>query len=396
VASGDVWGAHFCVYRVLARMVREGFLGEAFGFNYDCGAEAGLSAEGFSYGDIFPGRQWRDRARIVADGATNASTEKDESSFTLFKANGCAVRYRELADGDEKKAAEGIVVRQEQLETWKDKAWGRDNFRALAQDHVLMLVGLSAQDPKFSAELRDVLEKVYTEYDADGLPRVVAIDKDRTATAIEGLIRSGLGGEPAGDGTETAICTEGSTATAALLVLLAELLAIELKGTLSEARVTLPTGLDARLATLTVSLPAMLRWSFLVAAPRRDELIQRANLIAGHGYVPLTQDRELSTRLIAARNTVREQLGHSEFESSGEALAHDSFLLDESRGLAYMPVGLEQGALAASFRPGAELDKLRTTLRGRYPSHLECVLVCGDGRELRGVNLATGKEVQIV
>jgi len=205
----EAMGDHFCVYCVLARMVREGFLGEAFGFNYDCGAEAGLSAEGFTYGDVAAGRQWLDRARIIADGETNTNTARDPSTFTFYKANGCAVRYRELAELDEEKAAENIVVRTDQINRWKSSGWSRNPFRSRAENHVLMLVGFAAQDPRFSAELRGVLEGVYREAPANARPRVVAIDHAPNPTEIESLIRTGLGGNQPATGVVTRTCTQG-------------------------------------------------------------------------------------------------------------------------------------------------------------------------------------------
>lgn len=396
IPDADLWrtaetlGAHFCVYCVLARMVREGLLKEAFGFNYDCGAEAGLSAEGFAYGEVLAGRHWVDRARIVADAEVASDTKKDESSFTLFKANGCAVRYREQAALDEPKAAEGIVIRREQLEEWKGSAWSRDKFRDRAGDHVLMLVGFSAQDTKFTTQVRQVLDNVYAQCPASGSPRVVAIDIARNATPIESMIACGLG-DAAADGAVTKICIEGSTATAALLVLLAELLAIELEGELEEVGGELSEELDARLATLTISTPTMLRWSYLAGAPRADELIQRANQIAAGGYVPHSHDPVRSAHLIEARRRLRERLGRAQPESSAEALADHSFIVDGA--FAYLPVGIPIEELEQSCREGAELEALRNALDEHYPKKLECVLLAGDGDKLEGVNLATGKRI---
>ena len=389
----EAMGEHFCVYCVLARMVREGFLAEAFGFNYDCGAEAGLSAEGFARGGIVGGRRWLDRARIVADGATNADTKRDASSFTLFKANGCAVRYRELAANDEETAAEGIVIRRDQLDKWQESAWSRDRFRERVQDHLLLLVGFSAQDSKFSTELRGVLENVYRETGSDGTPRVVAIDKARNATAIEGLIRAGLDGRQPAEGAVTQVCSDGSTATAVLLVLLADLLAIALNEELEEAGVVLPVELEDRLAMLAISVPTMLRWSYLARAPRQEELIQRANQIAQRGYVPLGDDPAMSARLIQVRRRLCERLGRLRSESSSEVLADHGFLVDAANGVAYMPVGIEVEELQRSCRPGAELERVRAALAGQYPAHLECILLAGDGEVLHGVNLATGARV---
>lgn len=396
IPDADLWppaeelNAHFCVYCVLARMVREGLLKEAFGFNYDCGAEAGLGAEGFAYGEILPGQHWVDRARIVADAEVAGNTQKDESSFTLFKANGCAVRYRELAAVDEPKAAEGIVIRHEQLEEWKDSAWSRDKFRDRAGDHILMLVGFSAQDTKFTTQVRQVLENVYKGGTASGPPRVVAIDFAPNATSIESMIACGLDGIEA-SGAVTKISVKGSTATAALLVLLAEFLAVELADELAEAGVELSEDLDARLATLTISTPTMMRWSYLVAAPQPNELIQRANQIVAGGYVPHMYDPPRSIRLLEARQRLRKRLGCPHPESSAEALADHGFIIDGV--FAYMPVGIPIEELEKTCREGAELEALRNALAGHFPKKLECILLAGDGDRLEGVNLATGRRI---
>jgi SIR2-like domain len=383
-------GDHFCVYCVLARMAREEFLEEAFGFNYDCGAEAGLEAEGFLYGEAVEGQLWGDYARVVADEA--AMVEMKSQGYLLVKAHGCAVRYRELAAGDPRAAAEGIVVRRRQLEDWKKPGWSLNAFRASAEKKALMLIGFSGQDPKFSAELDDILTTVYKANPDNGLPRVVAIDLDPSAEAIQELIKTGLDGKEAGAGVATHVCTDGSTATGAMLVLLAELIANRLETEAKNQGFEFPKELDQRLASLIVTTPTMLRWAFLADEPSEFSFIQLANLMATRGYVPLTKHATQSVKLMAARAAVRAQLGHSKPESSPEAVAGHGFIVDAPQGVAYMPVGIEQQKLAATCRQGNELEMIRRTLE--HPSHLDCILVSGDGSELRGVNLATGEEVR--
>jgi len=390
--SAEQMGAHFCVYCVLARMVREKFLRESFGFNYDCGAEAALGAEGFATGDVEAGKRWIDRARVIADAATNSELVKDEFSFTLFKANGCAVRYRELAVVDEPVAAETIVVRTDQINRWKDSGWSRDPFRSRAQNHILLLIGFAAQDPKFSAELRGVLESVYIEAPAAEAPRVVAIDHAKHPIEIEALIRAGMNGSSPPDGLATRIRTEGSTSTAALLLLLVEMLGLALKDALDHEGVVLPEEVEARLALFTMSAPTMSRWSYLFELNDED-LIQRANQIANRGYVPLTHNPVASARSIVARQAVRHRLGRPEAESAVEAGQNHGFLVSRRYGVAYMPVGIGHDTLVRVCRPGPELERVRAALRDVCPPRLDCILVSGDGSELRGVNLQTGKEV---
>jgi hypothetical protein len=384
-------GEHFCVYCVLARMVREGFLDEAFGFNYDCGAEAGLEAEGFLYGEATPGPEWVDYARVVAD--ERAIVEMRSQGYLLVKAHGCAVRYRERAAEDQFAAAEGIVVRRQQLEDWKNPGWSLNAFRSSAEKKALLLIGFSGQDPKFSAELGQILTAVYKANPGAGLPRLVAIDLDPSTQAIEQLISIGLNGEEAPVGVATRVCTEGSTATAAMLALLAEMIALRLHAEAQAQGVELPSELDSRLASMVVTVPTMLRWAFLSSGRSDESFIQLTNLMATRGYVPVTKHATKSVKLMAARTTLRSRLGLTEPEKSAEAVADDGFIVDPSSGAAYMPVAIEQEKLAATCRQGDELEKIRRTLKHPPPSRLDCILVSGDGSELCGVNLATGEEV---
>ena len=387
--ASEAIGDHFCVYSVLARMVREGFVKKSFGFNYVCGAEAGLETEGFLYEAAIEGKLWPDNARVVAD-AVSLQEVKGEG-FLLVKAHGCAVRYRELAGQDAVKAAEGIIVRRAQLEDWKNPGWSRNSFRSSAENHVLLLIGFSGQDPKFAKELSEVLAEVYKESEANGEPRVVAIDLDPQTKPIEALVATGLDGKEAGEGKVTRVKTAGSSATAAMLVLLAELLGRYLEPELGAASLTLPAELEPRLTTLVISAPTMLRWSFLAQSPVEGGYMQRTNLMAQHGYVPLISHDEKVVGLIAARERLRERLGRSGPESASEALAGNGFVVDASQGVAYMPVGIDQESLEETCRQGDELEKIRRNLD--HPN-LDCILVSGDGSELRGVSLQTGEEAK--
>lgn len=67
--------------------------------------------------------------------------------------------------------------------------------------------------------------------------------------------------------------------------------------------------------------------------------------------------------------------------------------MDQRYGVAYMPVGIDHDTLVATCRPGSELETVTAALREVCPPRLGCILVSGDGSELRGVNLQTGREV---
>lgn len=122
-----------------------------------------------------------------------------------------------------------------------------------------MLIGFSGQDPKFSTELSEILAAVYAANPGNGLPRVVAVDLDPSVEAIQELIKTGLDGKGAGTGVATHVCTHGSTATGAMLVLLAELIANRLETEAESQGFEFPKELDPRLASLIVTAPAMLR-----------------------------------------------------------------------------------------------------------------------------------------
>lgn len=389
-------GDHFCVYCVLARMVREGLLGpvgKAFSFNYDCGAEAGFRSEGFAYGKTVGGSQWLDRARVVSDATTDVDFTSNPATFTLYKVNGCAVRYRELAQTDPAKAAEEIVIRRDQLAKWPDQSWSRERFRVGARDHIIMLIGFAAQDSKFTGELNDVLQQIYAATPPVGFPRVVAIDRTSTAASIEGVIQTGLGGVDADEDVVTQIDTTGSSTTGAMLMLLTEMLSLTLAEHFERDGVTLPAEPDARLATFTISTPSMLKWAYLADRPSEKGLIQRANQIARGGYVPHTHDPQLSATLVAARKRLRQRFGRADQESSSEALADGGFIVEGP--FAYMPVGLPIEVLERSCREGPELEDLRGRLREHGPKNVERILLAGDGTHLTGVNLESGQRIDV-
>ena len=171
----DEVGEHFCAHRVFARLARENMVAEAIGFNYDCGTEAGLKAEGFLRGGGTRGLEWKDHLRVVAD-AEQAVEPEPLGTFTLYKAHGCAERYREVAAVDEPRAADAIVITHSQLLHWRSDLWMRDIFRERVRRNVLVLVGFSGQDPVIAGELQQVLDDVYKNSSADGTPRVVVID----------------------------------------------------------------------------------------------------------------------------------------------------------------------------------------------------------------------------
>jgi hypothetical protein len=386
--DADGMGDHFCSYRVLARFAREQLAKEAIGFNYDCGAEAGLDVEGFLLGEgTEPGRKWQDHASVIADDAANAQLGQ-RGGFTLFKAHGCAVRYREVASDDEEKAAKSIVIRTGQLNNWRNDGWMRDAFNERARHHVLLLVGFSGQDPVIHGEMELVFGDVFKSVEPDGQPRVVVVDAQPNTGILESLIKIGLGEKPPAPNTVSLVGTKGATVTSALLVLLAESIAHSLE----QHGVTTPSAIDARLASLVISAPVMLRWSYFLRQEAHMEFMQRSNLqqFGNSGYVPLTADPARTAAVLAAREQLRDRLGHSEPETCEEALANSGFIVDDA--MAYLPVGLDPDELSDACRSGEALREARRTLE--HPD-VECVLVPANSDGKHGVDLGTGNEIKI-
>ena len=332
---------------------------------------------------------------LIADPAANDSTAL-RGWHVVRKLHGCAAHYRaEAAVRPRSRAEERIIVRRSQLTHWRSDRWARDFLRQAAREHVLLLIGFSAQDPIIVGELTQLLEDVHRSTAPTGVPRVVAINNEPDTALLRQLIQAGLGGAAPAADVVTQIATASATTTAALLVLLTEILARGLESELTAAGVSLPSDLDARMAALTVAAPAMLRWSYLLRPPRDGDFIQQANLAAAaeRGYVPLLSDRETTAGALRGRVALRAALGLVAPESTRDALADHSFIVATGRGTAYLPTGLPFDALRGACRPGGELERARDTLG--WPTHVECILVADDPAGPRGIGLETGLEVPV-
>ncbi len=397
----DLWpetsrvGEHFCVYRVLARLAREDLFKEVIGFNYDCGKEAALLAEGFLRSPHTSlGREWSDHVTVIADKASFLELQRD-GALTYIKAHGCAERFRELATTDEAHAAETIIIRKDQLTNWRDDPWMQDHLRDRARTHVLLLIGFAAQDATIHGELQTILNEVYNAVPPEGPPRVVVIDWQPNTATLHGLINSGLGGRRLHDGEVAAIdvssTTTTTTTTAAALILLAESLRLGLEPHLETHAYGLPGAIDAQLAALAISAPVMLRWTYLLRPRSDNAFIQKINLeqAAEGGYVPLMADPNATAATLKMRIELRNRLGFGGDEATRHALSDHGFITH--RGFAYLPVALDRDELMAACRPGGRIDRPRGILG--HPTHLECVLVGGSAADLRGVHIESGAEV---
>jgi hypothetical protein len=390
-------GEHFCAYRVLARLAREGLFDHAASLNYDCGGEAGMKAEGFSVNSTTTaGRSWNDHATVVADARAHDSPIQ-RGSFVFVKAHGCAEHYREeIARAPGCGAENEIIIRRVQLLNWRKDLWARDFLRLKVRNHVLLLVGFSGQDPVVYSEIDQVLNDVYSKTPPTGSPRVVVIDHKPDTSELLGLISTGLGGEGPDPDAVTSIATTNGTMTAAMMVLLAEMLALALADPLAAAGVNVPGAVDERLAMLVLAAPVMLRWSYLLRdAEPEQAFIQRINLqqAAERGYVPLRANTETTARAIASRIAVRSALGLSDLESTAEVLSNGGWVISPAQGTAWLPVGVGHEQLLAAAAPSGMLDHARRVLP--HPAGLECVLVSDGLGGRQGISLDTGKEVAV-
>jgi hypothetical protein len=383
---------HFCALRILARVVREHKgLGSAFSFNYDCCKEAALRSEGFSRSrERTAGLVWIDNVNVFCAKEMYVDPH-NRSGFELVKAHGCAEHYREACETNECEAvAEAVVIRAKQIETWEERLWAKRSLDGEVQKSVLLLVGFSGQDRATATELKEVLEDICNSGPDRSPPRLVVIDHNPDTDALLELIDMGVSPGGADDGGVTKVCTSNSSTTAVLLVLLAEMIALELEPAMAELEFSPPPDLDARLGLLTLTGPAMARWSFLLG--KADEAyIQRVNAgMEESDYVPLSWEPHIAARAFKIRQEMREGIGLTGPERASELAETDGFILHG--GCAYLPLGIGLNQVKAAHLSGI-LEQAKDVLH--WPEDIESILVCeGDGVR-KGISIATGHEVPV-
>lgn len=381
---------HFCALRLLARAVREHEgLRQAFSFNYDCCKEAALLSEGFSLSrETTVGLVWPDHADVFCSKEMYGALVV-RRGFELVKAHGCAEHYREAYEKNEcEEVAEAIVIRTEQIETWKERLWARRGLDDRVQRNVLLLIGFSGQDPTTATELKEVLEDICSSSSDSSPPRLVVIDDNPDTDALRELIEFGAGPGGSDDGVVTKVCTANSSTTAVLMVLLAEMIALELEPAMTELGFTLSPNLDTRMGLLTLTGPAMARWSFLLG--RTDEAyMQRINAeMEERDYVPLGYEPKIAVQAFKIREEMRAGMGLTGPEQAGELAESDGFI--HHNGCAYLPVGIQLNQVKEAHRSGA-LKQAREVLP--WPEGVESILVCEEGGVRKGFSIAKGLEV---
>ncbi len=353
---------HFCLYRVLARLAREGLFKEIVGFNYDCAKEAALKREGYQLSPkTTAGRQFDDHATVVADELAFYDPPR-ERALTYYKAHGCAQRFRERAPSEESAAAETIIICKEQLTHWRDDLWMRERLRDRARGHLLVLIGFAAEDGAVHAELKQVLVEIYRTLPATGKPRLVTIDARPDTPVLRGLVKSGLGAQNPPAGVVAELDVSSSSTTAIALILLTEWLRLCLAEHLDAAGYALPEALDAQIAALVIAAPLTMRWTYLLRGPAKDGYMQKINLeqAAKGGYAPLTAEAPLAALALQTRVRLRETLGLSAPESARQAPADHGFIAH--RGVAYLPVALGLEELLAACRAAGPIERALVTL----------------------------------
>jgi hypothetical protein len=383
---------HFCALRILARLIREHRgLGSAFSFNYDCCKEAALAAEGFSRSrERTAGLVWIDNANVFCAKEMYVNPQ-NSNGFELVKAHGCAEHYREAYEKDQREeVAEAIVIRSEQIESWADRLWAKRSLDERVQKSVLLLVGFSGQDQATAVELKEVLEDICKSAPGSTPPRLVVIDRNPETEELRELADYGTGPGGAGESTVTKISTAKTSTTAALMVLLAETIALELQPAMTASGFALSADLGARLGLLALSGPAMARWSFQLGS-EIGAYMQRINVeMEDCDYVPLAYEPSIAARAFKLREEMRSAMGLNGPEHLRDLSGTDGFISHQNR--AYLPLGIRLNQVKAAHRSGA-LRQAREVLP--WPEETESVLVCDDDGVRKGISIVTGEEVPV-
>ncbi|HEY6732062.1 MAG TPA: SIR2 family protein [Solirubrobacterales bacterium] len=390
---------HFCAYRVLARLAREDFFSEAISLNYDCAFERGLDDEGFLFAPrTGPRGAWLNRATVVPDGPAHVKLEK-RGELVLTKAHGCAATFRRDMDKnpDRKRKEmieEAIIVRRGQLLDWRTDFWARDLFADRTRRHVILMLGISGQDPVIHIAMTRVLQEVYRQLgpiETCDEPRVVVIDRDPDTVALQALIHQGAGCSQLGPDVVTSLkVPEDSSMTAVMIALATQMLALRLK---KEGGTLVPNDRVYRLVSLMAAAPASLRWAFRLERRSRGlEFHQRTMLeeVGAKGYVPLAVGAGRAAESLRVRDQIRNFLELPN-ETVAEAVDNHGFIASWKRGCAFLPLGVT--AVELDAMPSAAIQQVALDLP--KPKDLEHVLVAADGSHLIGRSVQTGSRINL-
>jgi SIR2-like domain len=387
---------HFCGYRVLARLAREGIISEAISLNYDCGFERALEDEGFGFDPFsFLGREWLDHATVVSGGADHVVPRR-RGELVLTKAHGCAATYRRNIKSAttpdlEKAVREEVIVRRSQLMDWRGDFWARDLFADRARTHVILLMGISGQDPVIHIALTRALEEAFKRLPQSEVPRVVAIDVNPDTVSLKSLLHQGCGRRSAPPGMIDRIeVPAGKSLSSVVIALGVEMIALRL----ARQGIGLASDRPSRVISAMITTPAALRWSYrLERRTSGSDLYQRAKVRMSkeRAYVPIESNPRRVREALHVRRMLGIRLGFGLYESVAQAVDGRGFVVAPRRGRAYLPLGITVEELFAA-RPSELRDAAREL---EAPHGLDPVLVVRNGAELRGRSVYQGEAVTI-
>lgn len=135
----------------IAKLAREGLIGEIITTNYDCNFEK-------AYVDISGGLN-SDVISSLDDYRKIGAKRGEVNRLKLFKVNGCAER---LNDVDFGKRYESILLTERQLQKWRNRQWAADVFRDRLRSKSLLFIGFGSDEPQVHHTLQTVLDE-YTD-----------------------------------------------------------------------------------------------------------------------------------------------------------------------------------------------------------------------------------------
>ena len=147
-------------HHYLAMLVREGLVAEVLETNYDNFVEEAVletfGSERPKYESTLEKKRPVDAAPVIHDLdsyrkhiAQPRWPLKHEALVKVVKLNGCATAYRESIGGtsDADNTAKKIILTEEQLQNWGEKAWAQDLLRDRVRSRALLFIGFGNQDP---------------------------------------------------------------------------------------------------------------------------------------------------------------------------------------------------------------------------------------------------------
>jgi transposase len=316
--------------------------------------------------------------------------------MVITKAHGCAASYRRkiggTADPDlAEEIREEVIVRRSQLMDWRGDFWARDLFADRARTHIMLLIGVSGQDPVIHIALTRALEDVFERVPKIRCPRVVAIDVNPDTVSLKSLLHQGCGKQapPAETVTKVKVPTEASL-SAVLIALGVEMIARRLE----RYGVRIPNLRASRVTLLMVTIPAILRWCYRLE--RRTSGLDhyqhsKVRMSKQKAYVPIECSTHRVEEMLRVRQLLLDRLGLGPYESVAQAVEGCGFVLKGKRGRAFLPLGLTatelKAALPSELRSAAEeLDA---------PEGVELFLVAREGSELIGRSVHSGERVNV-